>query len=136
MKTRFILPALILTLVCGAFSLAAAAAQTGERQHIRIGKQKRFSSAALAVRFVSVVEDSRCPEGANCIWAGNARIKIEVGKGREKETFELNTGVGAKEAVFKGYKIELLSLTPAPKENASIDRDSYVASFAVSRLTK
>ena len=30
------------------------------------------------VRFVEVVEDSRCPEGVQCIQAGRAQIRVEV----------------------------------------------------------
>ena len=30
------------------------------------------------VRFVEVVEDSRCPEGVACVWEGRAKIRVEV----------------------------------------------------------
>lgn len=30
------------------------------------------------VRFVEVVEDSRCPEGVQCVTAGKAQIRVEV----------------------------------------------------------
>ena len=133
MKTRFIL-AMILTLAFGSF--IAAEAQTKERQKVQIQKQKRFSRSNLTVRFVSLVEDSRCPVGANCVWAGNAKIRIEVGKGRNKKSFEVNTNVGPKGAIYNGYQIELLALTPVPKENIRINRNGYVATFAVSRLTR
>lgn len=32
-----------------------------------------------SVRFVSVLEDSRCPKDVTCIWAGRIRVQIEVG---------------------------------------------------------
>lgn len=31
-----------------------------------------------SVKFVEVLEDSRCPEYVNCIWAGRARILVEI----------------------------------------------------------
>jgi hypothetical protein len=133
MKTKFIL-VLLLTLAFGAF--AAVEAQTRQQQKVQIHKQKRFSRSNLTVKFVSLVEDSRCPVGTNCVWAGNAKITIEVSKGRSKKTFEVNTNTGAKGAVFNGYKIELMSLTPVPRENIRINRNGYVATFAVSRLTR
>jgi hypothetical protein len=133
MKTKFIL-ALILTLAFGA--IFTVEAQTGQQQKIQINKQKKFSRSNLTVKFVSLIEDSRCPIGTNCIWAGNAKIKIEVGKGRSKKTFEVNTNIGAKGAAYDGYQIELVALTPVPKENIRINKNGYVATFAVSRLTR
>ena len=31
-----------------------------------------------AVRFVEVVEDSRCPADVECVWAGRAQVRVEV----------------------------------------------------------
>lgn len=133
MKTKLIL-ALLLTFVFG--TIQTIEAQSRERQKVQINKQKKFSRSNLTIKFVSLIEDSRCPEGTNCVWAGNAKIKIEVGKGGKKETFEVNTNLGQKGATYHGYAIEFISLTPAPKENIRINRNGYVATFAVSRMTR
>ena len=133
MKTKLIL-ALLLTFVFG--TIQTVEAQSREQQKVQIHKQKKFLRSNLTVKFVSLIEDSRCPKGTNCIWAGNAKIKIEVGKGGKKETFEVNTTLGPKGATYNGYAIELVSLTPVPKENIRINRNGYVATFAVSRLTR
>lgn len=134
MKTKFIL-ALILTLAFGA--VLAVEAQTIQQQKVQIHKQKKFSRSNLTVKFVSLEEDSRCPVGTNCIWAGNAKIKVEISnRGRNKQTFEMNTNLGAKGATYDGYQIELVSLIPAPRKNVRINKNGYVATFAVSRLTR
>lgn len=133
MKTKLIL-ALLLTFLFGTIQIIEA--QSRERQKVQINKQKKFSRSNLTIKFVSLIEDSRCPEGTNCVWAGNAKIKIEVSKGRAKETFEINTNLGPKGATYNGYAIELISLTPVPKENIRINRNGYVATFVVSRLTR
>ena len=31
------------------------------------------------IEFVGVVEDSRCPPGAQCVWAGRVRVRLAVG---------------------------------------------------------
>lgn len=111
-------------------------AQSRERQKIQIHRQKKFVRSNLTVKFVSLVEDSRCPEGADCVWAGNAKIKIEVGKGGKKQIFEIGTNLEPKSAAFRGYLIELVSLTPVPKANVRINRNAYLAIFAVSRSKK
>lgn len=133
MKNKFIL-AIILTLAFGGLTMIEA--QNRQQQKVQIHKQKKFSRSNLTVKFIELVEDSRCPEGTTCIWAGNAKITIEVSKGRNKETFEVNTNLGPKGATYDGYAIELIALTPVPKENIRINKNGYVATFAVSRLTR
>ena len=134
MKTKIIL-ALILTLGFG--GLFTVQAQTRQQQKVQIHKQKKFSRSNLTVKFVSLIEDSRCPVGATCVWAGNAKIKVEISKGgRNKQTFEINTNIGAQGATYNGYAIQLISLTPEPRENVRINKNGYVATFAVSPLTR
>ncbi len=132
---KYLVLSLILTFAFGSFLTAEA--QTKERINILVGKQKQASRSGLTVKFVSLIEDSRCPEGTNCIQAGNAKIKVTVSKrGGESKTFELNTNFGPKGETFEGYAINLVSLTPTPKDNIRINRNSYTATFTVSRLTR
>ncbi len=126
---------LILTLAFG--SLLPMEAQTKQRINILVGKQKQASRSKLTIKFVSLIEDSRCPEGTNCIHAGNAKIQIKVSKrGGESKTFELNTNLGPKGETFEGYAINLVNLTPTPKDNIRINRNGYTATFTISRLTR
>lgn len=129
MKTLFL--ALILTFVFGTF----AAAQTSVK--IGVGKQKTATTDKLKIKFVTMVEDSRCPTDTNCIWAGNAKIKIKVTdfRGRTK-FFDLNTGSQPQAATFAGYDIRLEDLTPAPASNIRINRNGYTATFKISRMTR
>ncbi|MEO6588136.1 MAG: hypothetical protein ABIP06_02300 [Pyrinomonadaceae bacterium] len=134
MKTKLFL---LLVLMLAFSGLFAAQAQTRQEQKVQIHKQKNFSRSKLTVRFVSLVEDSRCPKGTQCIWAGNAKIKIEVSnRGRNKEMFEINTNTGAKGATYDRYQIELLDLIPVPASNVRINKNGYVATLAVTRLTR
>ena len=133
MKITLIL-SLLLIIVFAAPQIAGA--QTKQQQKIQINKQKKFSGSKITVKFLSLVEDSRCAEGTRCVWAGNAQIKIEVSKNGAKKTFELNTNLDPKSATFGDYTIELVDLTPVPKANIRINRNGYVATFAVSRLKK
>lgn len=134
MKIKLFL-ALILTLAVG--GLFTVEAQSGQQQKVKINTQKKFSRSNLTVRFVELIEDSRCPKGTQCVWAGNAKIKIEVSnRGRNRQVFEVNTNVGPKGATYEGYAIELLDLIPVPANNVRINRNGYVATFAVSRLKR
>ena len=133
MKLLFL--SLILTFAFGGF-ISANAQDGAQKISVRVGKQTKASRSKLTVKFVSLVEDSRCPEGTNCVWAGNAKIKVLVSKGGESNTFEMNTNLGEKGNVFEGYAIYLTSLTPTPKANVRLNRNAYTATFSISRLSR
>ncbi|HEY0429870.1 MAG TPA: hypothetical protein VGC76_18955 [Pyrinomonadaceae bacterium] len=133
MKTIFL--ALILTFAFGSFQFAEA--QANEQVKVRVNQQKTASSSKLKIKFVSLVEDSRCPEGTQCVWAGNAKIKVQITTRRgETKMVELNTNKGAKGESIGGYSVMLESVTPAPKENIRIDRNGYTATFSVTKLKR
>ena len=46
---------------------------------VRIALGETVDIGGLAVRFAEVAEDSRCPEGAACIWEGRAGVRVVAG---------------------------------------------------------
>lgn len=126
-KTLFIL---ILTLVFG------SNLQAQQKVTVGINQQKTVVENKLTIKFASLVEDSRCPTDTNCIWAGNAKIKIVVAKTKsDSKTFELNTNGESQSVNFSGYEIKLVGLSPQPATNIRINRNRYTATFVVSKLT-
>ncbi len=114
-----------------------AAAQSPDTLEIKAGKAKTGSRSKLKVKFISVLEDSRCPTGAQCVWAGNAKIKISVTSKRQgTKIFEINTELGPKGDQFDGFAINLESLTPSPTTVGKIDPKKYKAKFTITRLTR
>jgi hypothetical protein len=82
-----------------------------------------------------MVEDSRCPEGTTCVWAGNAKVKIEVRKGRSgAKTYEINSTTQPNVVEYAGYQIRLTGLTPHPAVNVRINPDKYLATFEVTKV--
>lgn len=133
MKSLFL--ALFLMLAFG--GLATVEAQTPQQVKVLVGKQKKASRSKLIIKFDSLVEDSRCAEGTNCVWAGNAKIKVTIKQGDDpSETFEMNTNLGAKGASYGPYAVNLISLTPIPAANVRLNRNAYTATFSISRLTR
>ena len=99
---------------------------------VQLHKEKSIPGAGFRIKFVEMVEDSRCPTGTTCIWAGNAKVKIEVRGGRgDSKTFELNSTMQPTIVTYAGYDIKLAGLTPKPAANVRIDPDKYLASFEV-----
>ena len=131
---RGFVASLMLVLAFG--TLPAMAAKRSETLRVQINKEKRFAKAKLSVRFVELVEDSRCPTDTNCVWAGNAKIKIKVSKHGRTHDLTLDTNGQHQSANAEGYAIKLVSLTPAPRSNIRINRNGYIATFEAIKLTR
>jgi hypothetical protein len=99
------------------------------------GRHVTIKEAGLTITFVELVEDSRCPEGVDCIWAGNGEVTLLVKKrGLYKSVlFELNTTSEPKSFTYQGYEIALVKLAPYPKINVKINKGEYVATLLVKR---
>ena len=131
---RQILFTLLFAFVFGALA-AAAPAQTVSQVKVRVNQQKALARQNLKIRFVTLVEDSRCPVDTNCVWAGNAKIEIRVtGRRGQTRVFELNTGAGPQSVTFAGYEIKLEDLDPRPATNVRINRNAYTATLAVRKI--
>lgn len=131
MKTKLTL-ALLLAFILG--SVQPAEARQNRQLKIQVNQQKKISGSRLSLKFVSVPEDSRCPEDANCVWAGNAKIQIKLRKSKGAwKTFELNSNTTDKTVKFEGYEIKLIDLDPKPRTNTGINRNSYTATFLVEK---
>ena len=126
-----------LFILTGALTPPAAPAKDAaldQEFEIRVGEWVTIEGERLRVTFDHVAEDSRCPEGVNCIWAGNAKVKLKLRKGRRRSSMlTLNTGVDPKQAAYRGYEVKLVKLDPYPKEKRRIRRRDYVATLVVSK---
>jgi hypothetical protein len=101
---------------------------------IRVGQQVSIKREGLRVSFQSVAEDSRCPQGVTCVWAGNGRVLLRLSKvGKRAATMSLNTGLDPKQDTYRGYDVKLVSLNPYPTKDAPIKKRDYVATLVVSR---
>ncbi|MEW6751161.1 MAG: DUF6174 domain-containing protein [Candidatus Latescibacterota bacterium] len=96
-----------------------------------------LQAGALQVTWLDL-QDSRCPTGAQCIWAGEARVLLGVARERaETEEAELVLGDGgaaAAEARVHGYLFRLLAVAPYPSLAVPTERQDYVASVSIQRL--
>ena len=129
-----IIAGLMLMLAFGV--VPATAAKRAETLRVQINKEKKFAKSKVAIRFVELVEDSRCPTDTNCVWAGNAKIKVRVTRDGRSQELTLDTNGPNHAATAIGYSIKLVGLTPAPRSNIRIDRNGYVATFEAEKLTR
>lgn len=89
----------------------------------------------LRLIFLRVLEDSRCPVDVVCVWAGNARVELElILAGAGKSRVLLNSLLEPREASFSGYLIQYIDLKPYPKSTQQIDPRAYHLTLVVSRI--
>lgn len=101
---------------------------------LRSGRQALVKEAGMKLTFTALVEDSRCPEGVDCIWAGNGKISLTVKKGRHKSvSFDLNTTTEPRSFVYQGFEITLVKLAPYPKKDQTIKKSDYVVTLKVTK---
>ena len=80
---------LALPLLLAACAPMAMSAGTYPKGPARLGQTVYVGGPT--VRPIAVLEDSRCPSGVVCAWAGQVRLRVQVGTGSGKRTMELTS---------------------------------------------
>ena len=88
MKALALLPAFVLAACAASLPapLPTGTPTAGFGQTARAGP--------LLVTPIALVEDSRCPMNARCIWAGRLTVRAEVRAGRTMDVRNVTLGVG------------------------------------------
>ncbi|CAN5650116.1 hypothetical protein BH24ACI3_BH24ACI3_02340 [soil metagenome] len=109
-------------------------AQSTNLVSVRLGGDEKVAESGHTITFIELVEDSRCPEGVDCIQAGKAVIRVKVAAdGREPQCITLETAETESKVEVHGYWIRLISLDPYPKADAETPRESYIAKISIER---
>lgn len=84
------------------------------------GENKFLPEFQMNVTFKGIAEDSRCPEGTQCVWAGVAVANVEFMSTTSRpmilqlSTTEVKDKDYHKTQSFNGYSISLKEITPRP----------------------
>jgi hypothetical protein len=106
----------------------AVAAAYGERFDLGLGE--RADVEGFRVAFTRVAEDSRCPEDARCVQAGNAAAVFSVGSEEGSATLTLHTDREPRRAAVMGRALRMIELRPRAVEGAP-NSSAYVATLIV-----
>ncbi|MEX0790408.1 MAG: hypothetical protein WD178_06485 [Actinomycetota bacterium] len=75
---------------------------------LQVGETVSIDGENLTVTYTRLVEDSRCAEGVQCVWAGNGRIVLTLVKaGAEPVELELNTTLEPRTGRYLDYSVGL-----------------------------
>lgn len=99
--------------------------QDGQAFTMHAGERVMFADSS-ALRYLHVVNDSRCPPNVQCIWAGDAEVAFEWTSGSGAVTaFSLHTGKDPRQQVVGERRLTLTSLArgAAPDAGLRIDRN-------------
>ena len=107
----------------------------GESFQLKVGESARIEAESLLLGFEGVSGDSRCPKGEQCIWEGDATVRVWLRKATEtKERRELHTAPNEEgEPSSVGYEVKLIRLDPYPISGKTIEQGDYQATFEVTR---
>ncbi len=127
---------IIITLITLLMAMATLA-KDPETFSVELCEQKVTTTGKITVKFLEVLEDSRCPPHVTCVWAGNAKIKISVKKGRKAaKTFELNSTLDPKTIVFEGYDITFVDLRMIPGEQVKVREFPKTVTLTIAKHKK
>ncbi|HYC96121.1 MAG TPA: hypothetical protein VEB39_10530 [Sphingomicrobium sp.] len=83
----------------------------------------------LKVRPLRVIEDSRCPINAVCVWAGRLVLRVEIEGGAGADTADLTLG----QPLNVGGTLTLVSAEPSKQAGVAIDPRAYRFTFSFQR---
>jgi hypothetical protein len=131
MKTR-----IFLLLLC-ALSLTVSAQMKKKTKltDFSITQTKSIQKKGTQLFLKKVISDARCPEGIDCVWAGEAQANISTYKNGKWTDETILTFSSKKETENKQWlseqlgipiaKIKNIRLVPYPKDSIKIDPKDY-----------
>ena len=119
---------LILPIACAA--LAACATVPTAAADPTAGLGEIATVQGLSIRPLRVVEDSRCPINARCVWAGRIVLSTEVRSAAGRATYNLVLGEPVEHA---GGRLALVAAEPGRMAGSETEPSAYRFTFEFSR---
>ena len=102
-------------------------AKLGYEFTLPVGQRAVVEGEDLELRFKTVLSDNRCPQGAQCIIAGEVRIILEIKQDGSSDSVELS-----QPGLFEDYSLEsygryklIFKIEPYPEIGHQIADDDY-----------
>ncbi|MEX2161283.1 MAG: hypothetical protein WD751_05135 [Anaerolineales bacterium] len=104
-------------------------------QVLKPGQSISSADGSIALTFVEVLDDSRCPADAMCVWQGNVRVLLEVTQGTELQQYTLTLGEllqGDVDSIsVSGSTVALVQVDPYPLASQPTDPADYEITLSI-----
>ncbi len=111
----------------------------GTSFELNFNKSKKTTAGDIVVNFTEVIDDSRCPHDVECLWEGQAKVKLEVTlNGTDDEVVFIKRAGPFYENIAKdtvgGYVFTLEEVLPYPTGTNSIPQNDYLIKMKIEDL--
>jgi hypothetical protein len=100
---------------------------------LKVGEEKAVAGADFTLLLAAVPEDSRCPEGVNCIWAGSVGAELVFCGPKSERTARLNTNSPPRVLKYRGRYFRITNVSPRKVEGREIKPADYAVTLEVSK---
>ena len=117
-------------------ALGAASPDADETAVVELRYDETIAYRDLEMRWLDL-QDSRCPIGVTCVWAGQMIATVEVvhiTQGTIQVELLRRAGREPEVSYAFDYDLRLLDVRPHPKENVTPDRSEYVMHIEIFKL--
>jgi hypothetical protein len=143
LKTSFGVRLILSVLLVTAFAATAACApevdgetvSLGESFTLAVGQSASIDGEDLAVEFIDIIADSRCPLDVQCIWQGEVACLVEItysGTGQQKVLTYPGLTQEPSETQFGSYQFTF-SVDPYPEAGKETKKDEYRLNLLITR---
>jgi len=99
---------------------------------LKVGDEKAVEGADFTLLLAAVPEDSRCPEGVQCIWAGSVGVELVFCGPKSEKRARLNTNSPPRVLKHRGRYLRIVSVSPKKVEGREIKPAEYAVTLEVS----
>lgn len=99
-----------------------------EAFELGLGNTMQLKGTDYTITFTEVTQDSRCPEGVNCIRAGEIIFTVQTKEGTRTLTKQAKKELTT---TLDNYKVTVTEVTPYPKNGVQMDRTSYAIKMTI-----
>ena len=137
MKKIILILFLITNFSCFLNPVGPAITELNKEFDLKYWQNAVVGEEGLYITFKDVVEDSRCPIGYECFWAGNGAVLLKVEKKNDPVLIDtLNTILEPHALNYLNYQITLKNLKPYPVADSLIMKKNYVVTLLVEKILR
>lgn len=103
-----------------------------------LGKESTFRMNELATStdgkytlLITEIMDSRCPQGVQCVWAGEVTVKGEWTANGNKSSFEVHSVVKDQNKQPDGFSIQIIDAKPYPVYGRENDPENLIVTLLI-----